>query len=63
MREYGGLGLGLSLSKYLTELHGGSIRAESAGIGKGTEFCVSLPLRMADAREASELARVERGLP
>jgi PAS domain S-box-containing protein len=48
MREQGGLGLGLSLSKYLTELHGGSIHAASAGHGKGTEFRVSLPLTIAE---------------
>ncbi len=48
MREYGGLGLGLSLSKYLAELHGGSILAASAGNGKGSEFRVSLPLKMAE---------------
>jgi PAS domain S-box-containing protein len=52
MREYGGLGLGLSLSKYLTELHGGSIRAMSAGNGKGAEFRVSLPLRKAGVARA-----------
>jgi len=52
MREHGGLGLGLSLSKYLTDLHGGSIRASSAGNGKGSEFRVSLPLRMAGVARA-----------
>jgi PAS domain S-box-containing protein len=52
LREYGGLGLGLSLSKYLTELHGGSIAAASGGHGKGSEFRVSLPLRMAEIAHA-----------
>src|SRR3954470_24467409 len=46
MREYAGLGLGLPLSKYLTELHGGSIQATSEGKGKGAEFRVTLPLKM-----------------
>ena len=46
MREYGGLGLGLALSRYLTELHGGTIQATSAGEGQGSEFRVTLPLRM-----------------
>lgn len=43
-RSKGGLGLGLSLVKALSELHGGSVRAESAGLGKGMLFCVTFPL-------------------
>ena len=43
-RQYGGLGLGLSIVKQLVELHGGSVRAESAGEGQGATFVVSLPL-------------------
>lgn len=43
-RSHGGLGLGLALSKGLVELHGGEISASSAGLGKGSEFVVSLPL-------------------
>ena len=42
-REFGGLGLGLALSRHIVELHGGSIAAESAGAGKGTVFAVTLP--------------------
>jgi CheY-like chemotaxis protein len=41
-REYGGLGLGLAISRELVELHGGTIRAESAGAGKGATFYVRL---------------------
>ena len=41
----GGLGIGLSLAKMLTEMHGGTIEAHSAGPGKGSEFVVRLPLR------------------
>jgi two-component system CheB/CheR fusion protein len=43
-RAFGGLGLGLAISKELVELHGGTIHAESAGAGKGATFIVRLPL-------------------
>ncbi len=42
-REHGGLGLGLAISRHLVELHGGTITAESAGLGKGSTFTVRLP--------------------
>ncbi|MGA9379258.1 MAG: ATP-binding protein, partial [Phormidium sp.] len=43
-RSYGGLGLGLAIVRYLVELHGGTIHAESSGYGKGATFTVKLPL-------------------
>ena len=52
MKEFGGLGLGLSLAKYLAELHGGSIEAASGGKGKGSDFRVTLPLRAAEVARA-----------
>jgi signal transduction histidine kinase/CheY-like chemotaxis protein len=42
-RDHGGLGLGLSIVKQLIELHGGTVRAESAGEGQGAAFIVILP--------------------
>ncbi|HEX4949976.1 MAG TPA: ATP-binding protein [Blastocatellia bacterium] len=44
-RRQGGLGLGLSLVRHLVELHGGSVEAESAGLGQGATFRVKLPVR------------------
>jgi signal transduction histidine kinase len=44
----GGLGLGLSIARHLVELHGGTIRAESAGKGCGATFTVCLPLTAAE---------------
>jgi signal transduction histidine kinase/CheY-like chemotaxis protein len=49
-RERSGLGLGLAICKSLAELHGGSIRADSAGPGEGAVFTVELPLAIAAAR-------------
>jgi PAS domain S-box-containing protein len=43
-RRHGGLGLGLAIVKQLVELHGGSVRVKSSGIGKGATFIVSLPV-------------------
>lgn len=43
-RRHGGLGLGLAIVRHLTEMHGGTVRAESAGQDAGASFTVLLPL-------------------
>ena len=54
-RTEGGLGIGLTLAKRLTVLHGGAISAVSDGLGKGSEFIVRLP-RRTEARTGDEPA-------
>ncbi len=49
-RLYGGLGLGLTISKALVEAHGGRLAAHSDGAGRGSRFTVTLPLATRAAR-------------
>jgi len=43
-RQHGGLGLGLAIARHLVEIHGGTIRGESSGVGRGATFTIRLPL-------------------
>jgi CheY-like chemotaxis protein len=52
-RRHAGLGLGLAIVKQLVELHGGSVRAKSAGPGQGATFSIELPL-LSVSREAPD---------
>ncbi len=52
-RVHGGLGLGLSIVRHLVELHGGTIRAESDGPGRGAAFTLRMPTRTARTGEAT----------
>ncbi len=56
-RPHGGLGLGLSLLKGLVELHGGTVTGSSEGLGRGSEFVVSLPLSPALVARAAAASR------
>jgi two-component system CheB/CheR fusion protein len=52
VRRFGGLGLGLSIVRHIVDLHGGTVRAESPGKGRGATFSITIPL----LREAQEQA-------
>ena len=58
-RKHGGLGLGLAIVRHLVELHGGTIRAESAGAGRGATFSLQLPVMAAAERAAKPAAARE----
>ena len=53
-RQYGGLGLGLSIVRHLAEAHGGTVEAESEGEGRGATFAVAFPLAYTSARPCAE---------
>jgi signal transduction histidine kinase/CheY-like chemotaxis protein len=59
-RSTSGLGVGLSLSRRLVELHGGSVTASSAGAGRGAQFVVRIPALGAE-HAAAPRARAEAG--
>jgi PAS domain S-box-containing protein len=49
-----GLGLGLAIARHLVELHGGSVRAQSDGLGQGATFIVRLPVMIAPLSESAK---------
>ena len=58
-REHAGLGLGLAIVRHLVELHGGTVRAASAGENQGATFRVRLPLMIVRAEWAPEREQVD----
>jgi signal transduction histidine kinase/DNA-binding response OmpR family regulator len=58
-RAYGGLGLGLSIVRQLTELHGGTAAVDSEGDGKGTTFSITLPYRKGTAAVSGPVPAVQ----
>lgn len=56
-RSEGGIGVGLTLVRSLVALHGGEVKAESGGIGKGTSFIVRIPLAKGETPEDDARAR------
>ncbi len=52
IRKFGGLGLGLAIVRHITEMHGGTVHAESAGENQGSTFIVRLPLTIQTESDA-----------
>ena len=59
-RKFGGLGLGLAIVHHLVELHGGTVKAESAGEGQGATFTVRIPLMPVQPQTSPAVAGLEQ---
>jgi PAS domain S-box-containing protein len=53
-RHFGGLGLGLAIVRHLTELHGGTVQADSLGLNLGATFTIRLPLNIVEPEPSSD---------
>ena len=62
-RAAGGLGIGLTLVKRLVQMHGGEVIATSDGVGKGSEFIVTVPIALEEADAPSPAVAVHEGAP
>ncbi|HEX5084513.1 MAG TPA: ATP-binding protein, partial [Blastocatellia bacterium] len=62
-REYGGLGIGLAITRHIVEMHGGRVSALSPGKGRGATFKIRLPLTSAARLTRAEGLRVEAPTP
>ncbi|MBD2034925.1 PAS domain S-box protein [Leptolyngbya sp. FACHB-321] len=58
-RAEGGLGLGLAIVRHLVELHGGTVHADSLGLGQGAKFMITLPLMNVATETVSPQARLD----
>jgi CheY-like chemotaxis protein/nitrogen-specific signal transduction histidine kinase len=62
-RQYGGLGLGLAIVRVLAELHGGWVRADSEGLGRGSRFTFGLPHAAPEVTTEAPKREEEREAP
>ncbi|EGK86501.1 PAS domain S-box protein [Microcoleus vaginatus PCC 9802] len=53
-RQFGGLGLGLAIVRHFTELHGGTVQADSLGQNLGATFTIRLPLNIVEPEPSSD---------
>jgi CheY-like chemotaxis protein len=61
--RYGGLGLGLAISKMFVERHAGTISARSEGLGKGAEFVIDLPITTVEHGPGAHLESAPSSVP